>query len=583
MRFFRSFHEKSEKKQVCGLIILAALTLLLIIHSRYGFCQSDEPFYISLAHRLYLGQKLIKDEWHPTQFFSPILLLFYNPYRFLNGTVDGIIRFFRIVYIVLSGIISCWLYISLRRDYSGAIIPAIICLLFLQGNIQGMSYYSLCFLSVIGLMTSIREAGYYIRHNRNIVLLAIIGGICASVAVLCNPYLVFAIIVIILANIITMKHRKYSLYICVTIFVVAIIYISYVFWGLNIEDIKKNLPYILSDPQHTMPVFVKLTMSLQAQREWMPLKLVIIEVGFVLIIFFLRKRVKNNINFVYVICMCVLMISMIRPVIELQKSICYIIVLSFSWGGIPLIIVDYLERRDKTMVMWYVCGWFVVIAFFMASNTILAATTVGYCICSIPILLTVFRLVSKGLKCSRSNEKIIAVAGLVVLVTIVVAFTITRTFGIYRDSELNKLNVELKYGPAKGVYTSKEHAQQYYDIYSSIIEILENNNENDIKVFHSAKLPWAYLCSDCQYASPTSWTTPLNQDNLVDYYSLHPENYPNIIFLYAEDVGAYDAVRFNGKKGDSNPNENITDVSAETIFQKYGNKYTSRFVKVFER
>ena len=71
-----------------------------MFHAQYSFCQSDETFYISTVKKIYQGQRLILDEWHSTQFYSPLLLPFYAIHRFVVGGDKGIIHYYRIIMIL---------------------------------------------------------------------------------------------------------------------------------------------------------------------------------------------------------------------------------------------------------------------------------------------------------------------------------------------------------------------------------------------------------------------------------------------------------------------------------------------------
>ena len=54
-----------------GIMTLSAA--FLILRAPYGWCFNDEPFIVTLAQRLYLGDYMILDEWHPAQVFGPVL------------------------------------------------------------------------------------------------------------------------------------------------------------------------------------------------------------------------------------------------------------------------------------------------------------------------------------------------------------------------------------------------------------------------------------------------------------------------------------------------------------------------------
>lgn len=48
---------------------------------QYGFGGSDEAFYLTIPHRLTLGDALIKDEWHLSQLSGFLIFPFVNYIR----------------------------------------------------------------------------------------------------------------------------------------------------------------------------------------------------------------------------------------------------------------------------------------------------------------------------------------------------------------------------------------------------------------------------------------------------------------------------------------------------------------------
>ncbi len=92
--------------------LFASILALLIYRATYGYSFNDEPFIITVAQRLYMGDSLIFDEWHLSQSFSPLVLLPYTVYFKALGTTEGKLLAFRIIYcftwtITLGYIVEC--------------------------------------------------------------------------------------------------------------------------------------------------------------------------------------------------------------------------------------------------------------------------------------------------------------------------------------------------------------------------------------------------------------------------------------------------------------------------------------------
>ena len=105
---------KKRDSKLWYALALAAMGAVLAVRALYGFCWSDESFYLTFAQRLWNGQKLILDEWHPVQFYSVLLYPILSLYRALFGTT-GIYLFAREVYVAAALATALFLFFTLCR------------------------------------------------------------------------------------------------------------------------------------------------------------------------------------------------------------------------------------------------------------------------------------------------------------------------------------------------------------------------------------------------------------------------------------------------------------------------------------
>ena len=80
---------------VWGICMLLAEGLL-IWKARYGFGSEDEPFYLTIAHRLVKGDGLISEEWHLSQLSAVLLYPIMKLYLAVAGTTEGILSLIHI-------------------------------------------------------------------------------------------------------------------------------------------------------------------------------------------------------------------------------------------------------------------------------------------------------------------------------------------------------------------------------------------------------------------------------------------------------------------------------------------------------
>ena len=105
--------EKRDSRPLYAAALTAA-AVVLAVRAMYGFCWSDESFYLTFAQRLWNGQKLILDEWHPVQFYSALFHPILSLYHVLFGN-RGIYLFAREVYVALAFGTAMLLYRTLCR------------------------------------------------------------------------------------------------------------------------------------------------------------------------------------------------------------------------------------------------------------------------------------------------------------------------------------------------------------------------------------------------------------------------------------------------------------------------------------
>ncbi len=63
-------------KNILFLLLFVLVTLFNVWKSKYGLGGSDEAFYLTIPHRLTLGDSLFYDEWHISQLSSVLVFPF---------------------------------------------------------------------------------------------------------------------------------------------------------------------------------------------------------------------------------------------------------------------------------------------------------------------------------------------------------------------------------------------------------------------------------------------------------------------------------------------------------------------------
>lgn len=122
------------------------------------------------------------------------------------------------------------------------------------------------------------------------------------------------------------------------------------------------------------------------------------------------------------------------------------------------------------------------------------------------------------------------------------------THHAYWEDSVAELNVKVNRGPLKGVITSEEHAQEYYNTIDDLEWFKQKEPGNF--VYFSEK-PYTYLYMDMSYGTHSGSSGDFNTHCMLDiaYFKLHPEKIPDYIYVekkYVESAEVYEASKDYG-------------------------------------
>lgn len=187
---------KKHRIDACDLIFLCTLipiTFFLLWKCPYGYGGLDEPFYLTLAQRLSMGDALLSDEWNLSQLSAVLLLPFYRLHRLLFGTTEGIVLHFRYLYTAVQLLTAALMYLALRRFRYGAVCAVLIFVIYTPYDVMALSYNTFALMAVtlcLSILSCCKKDG------RAGFLLA---GFCYAVSVIANPY-IFLIYLFVLVS-----------------------------------------------------------------------------------------------------------------------------------------------------------------------------------------------------------------------------------------------------------------------------------------------------------------------------------------------------------------------------------------------
>ncbi len=520
---------------------LAVVFIILTIRSMYSFCQTDESFYAALINRVWNGEKMVLDEWNSTQFYVPLLLPFYGLFVSVNGATDGVILFLRLLYLAFAAITAGKVFLLIWRGthshIASAAVPAFV-LLFCRGNIQGVSYYNLCMLCLVSGFCSL--AGQAKGKRRSTIRL-IWSGILFASAVLCNPFLSVFMIPIVLWTILNGRSRKAAVQVVSGMLLMALLYLVLLLKETGIRELLENLTHVLNSPEQSS-VTGNLVIAFRQVISISRYVLIPAAGMSILMASRAREEIKRGCLFPYYLVQVVMLAwTAFRTI----SRTCCVVVIPMTVTALPFLLPLWKSGR-KTPVFLYIIGVLAAAAYMMASNTGADAGTVGFCISAISALW----MCEDYLSHTSGKEKMQALVFSLVAATVLLPMGCQRIIGVYRDAPLSELTVKLTQGPAKGLYTTSEHAEQYDSIYETIREF--SAEYPDGKILYTKNLPWAYLAADYGYGTSSPWRT--YTEDLEVYYSVNENHRPDYICILEENVGSWEKSPLNRNPANECPN-----------------------------
>lgn len=564
------------------LIFISAIALLF--RATLSFCWSDESFYFSTSNRFLMGDSIFVDEWFPTQLVSIILLPFHYVYKAIAGSNDGVILYFRILYVLLSAA-SAWVIYRIIRKKRGeftGIAAALFYMYYTHLNIATMNYYMLSYTFFLISMLLIYD---YISSDRKVSRLVWAGGIFA-LAVLSLPTLAvvyFLIVFMLLAAMLIFKEHKALIWNILRwtfagIAIPAALVLVYVFFTSGIMGIIDNLEYVLSDEEHVQSLGYPFRNFFQSVYNVFDKRAVYAAVLlFILSAVSSLEKVSEKLG---------------RVIPQLLiKGVCLVADMAlFMWflsraightGYIATVVLLFAmplfgslrhEKRDYLLFgLLFVGGLCFSMVYSYSSMCDLYVLSIGHNVAAIGAICIIRDFINdlKNIEKHELKQRLTSFYTLICYAVIFVVLVQTMTLrfvNVYRDAPVNELNVRIDKGPAKGLYTTDEH----YEAYSGIYAMLKETEIKGEYIFISKLLPWGYLAVDMPCGALTTWRTKLSSERQAKYLEVHPEKEPKVVVLLNASAGEYDTC--GDVEADPYPNEN--EEMGELFEKMAGSEYS---------
>lgn len=538
----------TEKKPSQGLIfvlLFAAAGAFALWKCPFGFGAYDDAFYLTVPHRLSMGDVLFADEWHVSQMAGLLTTPLVWLYRLLTGSTDGILLAARYAYVFFHGLVSLCFYLRVREYGWSALAAALSWFLFTPYDLMALSYNTMAldFILLSGLLLSTAE-------QRRLWALS---GLFLAGAVLCCPY--FAAAYFLYAAGVGVRALRRSLrpagdgtggflsparlaWLTGGCAAAAALFLLYILTTCGIRGVLDNLPYILADPEHQgVSIPAKLQYAGALLLNCHPLFRYVLAGFALLLLTLLLDQGRDRRRGGYLSAACALALVCYALFLPTAADIHYnAVMLPLLFPGL----VSYLLCRERPRALFaglFLGGLIYALAVNLGSNNYFYAISMACALPNAASLLFMGRLLRElreGAGTSPSRLQVRAAAGAAALAisALFLLQAYVKASHCFMDDAPPALTAVLEEGPGRGLRTTVYRAGVYRRL-NGELQVYKALPRGKLLILNERS--WCPLAADpMEYATFSGWISGENQtalDRLEDYYRLNPAKVPDYIFL----------------------------------------------------
>lgn len=537
--------------------VIGIFALLLLRGAFYGIATPDESFYLSIPYRIILGDALLIDEWHASQLSSFLLYLPMKLFISITKGTDGIVLFFRCLFVVSQTAVSCFTYIRIKKyGKLPALISALLFLTYVTEQVHMLDYYTMTLMGfqVSGLILLTDE-----KLTKGKLLFAGIVFACTVTAQPFNSAVYFVYSLIVLIFFFISKKKDYSPYakrilsyktwgyITIGISLCALVFLIFMLSQAPLGELLRNISNLFSGQDHNLPgsqeadsdMFSYLIIG-KTLLSFAPICF-FVSLIVVLLIVFDKKRNAHKKIWIYVSSV-VLGLYFIILLISAIKNPVAILFRPYPLFLFTLIVIILKKDINKELLSLFISGILYTVFLGIISQALDYVGAIGFVLSNTALLPAVKELIDEIknekepqiFKNKNKNRNLCtAIFSTVLALSVICIVTggilelendlIAKQFG--RESE--KAEITLSDGPLKGIKTDKSVSAEY----NALIYDLERIKEKtDGKVLVAGLIPWTYFCLDEPPATFTAWYIK-NELYMFDKFYEAEEHRPCCIYI----------------------------------------------------
>lgn len=521
-----------NKTYIFYLILIAAACFSFVVSN----VSYDAEYQLAMGYRLLKGDRMILEMWEPHQTSAFLCAILMKIYMMITGTTTGIVLYTQIMGLLIRGGIAVLFYKKFK-ELSGTTVAFIAAVTYLIispkelltpefGNMQ-LWFGTLLFFALLE----------YLKKEKVIWLVWAAISFCLGVFSYPSFVLLCIAVVIILAK--YSKRAKRDIFIVAgTSALIGGAFVTYLLvsvgWDTMLECVSAALAV---EPSHTVAPLEKIWGHILNIGKIAGMLAGVGLIGFVVenmvrLIVSKKKKEKQKLswNRWLMISWMVLMIFLFINILSVSNRGGYafpfvvVLVLGF-WKR------NLLSEEEKTMywsALW-ISGFSLIATLVLSDNAFLQAVTymlILICVSLIPIYYW-FRELSK----EKALRKMFLV-GMHVFFLLIFFRCVFIHIPIYGREQICSIAQEMsliRTGPAMGIITDTSGAERQRDSVAEWKEYIEPGDT--IWILGEPVDTLGYLYEDVEVGAPTVMSTPTYSEELLYYWELNPDKYPDVVIV----------------------------------------------------
>ena len=507
-------------------ILLIASLSLIFTNVSY-----DAEYQLAMAYRIVQGDTMINEMWEPHQTSAFLCAIIMKLFIMVTGSTTGIVLFTQIIGFIIRFIISYYLYKTLCKitTQTPALIAAVLYLIISPKDllVPEFSNMQLWFGTLMFLCFV-----HYLQSKK--LWLLILSAINLCLGVLSYPSFIISFIVMcgLLIHYSSHKKRDIILY-TLTCAGIGLSYAFYLLCQASWQEIMNCLPKALSiEPSHTVDFSTKLLTHIFNSCKMLGILIIIAIIGWIIHLILTKTLKKLNLpkdNWIF-ISWCILMILLLLHIMKADShggpSYAFLVIMFIGFSKRNL-----LSEEQKTI--YYCALWIgisnLVATLILSDHAVVQAIpymVLSVCISVIPLY--------NWFKAEQNKKywKIIFIICVHTFLLITVFRSIYVHVPISGRSQICSLFSDMgiiRSGPAMGIITNENGAAMQRD---SMQEWSKYIDEGDtIWILGEPVDTLGYLYENVEVGAPSVMSTPTYTSELLYYWEINPEKFPNVIIL----------------------------------------------------